>query len=123
MTAKPNIINRLVERTQDDPSFFGSIIKHYLKTHAETKQQLASRLSCSTIQLDRLSICLLPKEEDKEFLKKIQKVAQYVGVKQDILLNIVREVQALNALRQVSDTEIPQMLKAARDKKANLDDL
>lgn len=122
MTADSDMLNRMVERAQGDPFFFGWVIHNYLTIHSETQEQLANRLSCSLPQLDNLSLCLLPDEHDERFLEKIQKVAQYVGVAQDILLSIIREVQSLGALREISDLETPQMLKAARDRKTKPDD-
>ena len=82
-----------------------------------------SRISCSTEKMPRLALCRVPRKEAEHFAADVHKISNYVGCDAGQLANVLREFQAITAMRRY-DPDVSHhetMLMAARDKKSEYD--
>jgi hypothetical protein len=107
---------RLVARARQDRFFLGWALAEYKAAHGLDERQLAARLECRLDALGRLSLCRLPDDLGDRFQEDIASIAGFVSCNPDGLIQLVREVAALDALRR-EGAGSSALLMAARDKK------
>ena len=83
---------------------------------------LARFLGCSTRNLPRLGLCRRPDPDSPTFQSDIRRVADAFGLHADRLIQLIREMDALdvlgNALPGTGQEAVRGLLIAARDRKA-----
>ncbi|SRR6266571_617006 len=109
---------RLVNHSRRDPLFVGWALGEYGTAHGLTDEQVLEWLECRPDRRDQLALCRMPDSEDSTFPSDVRKIAQFVGCNGDRVVQLLREVGALGALRE-SDAGAADggLLMAARDRK------
>lgn len=77
-------------------------------------EELAKSLSCAETSISTLALCARPDSSDVDYGKKVERIASYVGADVSGLLRLLREVEAVGALRSAEGIEEYGLL-AARD--------
>jgi hypothetical protein len=103
------------------PLFWGSILKQFKELRSLDEQGLAAYLDCSVASLSVIGLCRAPKTSSAHFREDLEEVAEYVGVKSEKLVQVVREVESNLAIGgssvgppQLANTQ--SFMLAARDK-------
>ena len=108
----------LVERATHDPSFIGWTLRQYAALHHLIDEQVLSWLECHHDRADRLALCRAPGQEEAAFAEHVRAIAQFVDCNAERLVQLLREINAFEALRAghrgASETDL---LMAARDRK------
>ncbi len=110
-------LHQMVDRVRADSFFLGSLLTRYQLIHGITDQYLADYLGCTYDDLMKLFLCRMPFEETKQLQKDIKKIAAYVNCNEDKLINIYREVKAIDAMSDKNAGVKGGFLIAARDRK------
>jgi hypothetical protein len=110
---------RLVAKVERDPLFLGSALFFYRDTHGLAEEDLAARLECSSSALRRLTLCRLPESQLPRFRDDIRHIAAFASCNPDRLIELVREVLGLWALKGEAAEDDRSLLLAARDRKLN----
>lgn len=122
-TTSERAIKRFIGRARKDPFFVGWAFSEYQDMNKLSDKDLARLLECSLEKLDRLALCRLPKDEDKDFQENIKEIADYASCNAEQLLKILREVLSIITIRKTSQVNAPvEYLMAARDRKPEDDD-
>ena len=110
-------LDRLVTLARRDPLFVGFALAEYQVAHDLDTAGLAAWLGCGQDALSRLSLCRMPDDRSDRFPDDVSKIARFAPCAPDRLMNLLREVLALDALgREDSDSGLG-LLAAARDRK------
>jgi hypothetical protein len=107
----------LVKRSRNDRFFVGWALSEYENAHAMSDERLAAWLDCTPSNLQRLFLCRLPIDDEERFQENVARIAGYVSCNADRLVQLLREVAAVAALREKNDTDTVALLMAARDRK------
>ena len=108
-------------RAEERPLFWASILKQFRDVRSLNEQDLAQYLDCSVSSLSVIGLCRAPKTSSAHFREDLEEVAEYVGVKSEKLVQVVREVESSLAIGgssagppQLANTQ--SFMLAARDK-------
>lgn len=121
MSDKPSeAISRAARRAGQQSFFLASVFQSYQAANKLDDAALAAMLGCAAADLPRLALCRRPAGAAETFTTDIDHLARRFQVDAEQLVSIVREVDALEALRQhlSVDVQTPGMLRAARDRDA-----
>lgn len=130
MRAEPNSrLAMLAKRVSHAPEFFGALLAAFQQQEKLTADELSRFLRLRPQLLPRLALCRRPKSDSPEFIGQIQKIAQFTKSDPEMLLAMLRQVEALEALElrdkivQINKTSAgplqrasDALLAAARDK-------
>lgn len=120
--AEQNIIQWAAKRAADQPQLLGHELKEYRMLNDATEGDLATTLECSRDALVSLALCRRPDPTGPSFRAEVEQIALHCGVNAQKLAALLREVDSLRAIRQVSippqlAAGQPGLLAAARDRK------
>jgi len=109
---------RLVDRSRADPRFVGWALGQYATVHTLTHDEVVRWLECGPDRGDHLELCRVPDAEGATFPGEVRRIAHFVSCNADRLVQLLREVGALGALRE-GDTGAAGggLLMAARDRR------
>lgn len=107
----------LVDRSRGDSSFVGRALHLYGAAHRLADHEVLSWLGCSVARADRLALCLMPDSADDSFANNVRMIARFVDCNADRLVQLLREVSVLEALRSGRELVVGKgLLMAARDR-------
>lgn len=113
-------------RARGRDSFIATDLAAYQERHRLDEGQLAVWLGCPTQALVDLALCRRPPGDASSFRTDVERIAGYVGVRGDRLAHLLRETDAIAALRAApADTSAPAargFLLAARDRQDSDED-
>jgi len=119
MTSDVSGIEILSRKASKREGFLGSLLLTIAAESQVSMSDVASRIKCPPENLSILSLCKTPREAAEYFASDIRKISEYSGCDGGELANLVREYQAIRAMRDFEPTVSSHetMLMAARDKK------
>ena len=121
-----DILRFAAERAADEPSFFACALREYRDMFGLNHLSLAKKLGCTLDGMTRLALCRRPNLSAPKWREDLEKVANYVRVDAGLLLHLLREVDALTAMKTVPNTansfpeRQPGLLAAARLRRARV---
>jgi hypothetical protein len=86
-------------RARGRDTFIASDLFAYQERHRLDDAELAAWLRCSTRVLTDLALCRRPPADAPSFRQDVDQIANYVGVRSDRLALLLRETDAIAALR------------------------
>jgi hypothetical protein len=111
------------ERAAQRPFFIGRDLAEFRALRGFSEIELAAWLGCAPERLPELALCRRPVLRGPGFRHGVQKIADHIGIRPERLAELLREVDAADALRR---PDIPSptphshgMLLAARDRIEN----
>lgn len=125
MATNANAIEVLARKAENQDGFLGAILNAVAAANQSTVAEVASRIGCSSKNISRLALCKIPRAEAAEhFSADVRQISQFVGCDAGQLANLVREFQAIAAMRcyDPEGSHHDTMLMAARDKKGEFDE-
>lgn len=125
MVTNANAMEILARKAKNQDGFLGVVLNAIAEANKSSFEEVASGIGCSSENIPRLALCKIPSGEAAEhFSADIRQISEYVGCDAGQLANLVREFQAINAMRcyDPEDSHHDTMLMAARDKKAEHDE-
>ena len=124
MATNANAIAVLARKTENREGFLGAVLNTVAAANRSTVAQVVSRIGCSSENMSRLALCRIPREAAEHFAADVRQISKFVGCDAGQLANVVREYQAIAAMRRYDpdDSHHDTMLMAARDKKGEHDE-
>lgn len=118
------LLRRAADRAATVPDFMAYVLAQWGEAEGLTWRQVAERLGCADHTVHRLALCRRPDPSPERFACDVQRVASYVDIDPDALAQVVRQTDALQALRQArpaadSDAAAVGFLMAALDRLEN----
>lgn len=112
-------IEILSRKASKSEVFLGSVLLTVATASQISMSEVASRIKCPPEKLSLLSLCKTPRDGAEYFASDIRKISEYSECDGGELANLVREYQAIRAMREFEPTVSPHetILMAARDKK------
>lgn len=122
---KTDILAWAAVRTEEDPFFLGYDLHEYRKLAEVDDDGLAAFLRCSLRALSHLALCRRPDPSDDSFRADVEKIASHCKVNAQKLAVLLREVDAIRAMRFAPQlpphvTDQSPILIAARDREKTL---
>lgn len=108
---------RLRLLSEVDRFFMASAVVLFQSERDWDDADLAGWLACDIDGVRRLSLCRRPLPDSDGFSNDIETIAAYVRCEADRLVQLVREVDAIEAIRQRGRRDADPLLMAARDRK------
>jgi hypothetical protein len=118
-----DILRWAVRRAYDDPLFLGHEMHEYSEMNEMTEIELARYLECSPDALTKLALCLRPDPGQSSFRANVEQIAKHCGASSQRIAVLLREVDAIRAMRKGSRLQMtpaqaaPGLLMAARDRR------
>jgi hypothetical protein len=106
----------MVEKAQDDDFFLGKALSEFQEASVLDAAGLAATLRCAPQALDRLALCRWPDDRDASFVQEVRAIASFAQCDGDALIQVLRQVAAMRALRDLSVSSPDGLLMAARDR-------
>lgn len=100
-------------KAAQDPQFLGYVLKLYCHHEGLNEDLLAERLGTEVMFLPRLYLCKRPPTTAVDFAARVGRIADYALIDAAALAAIIRQVDALQSLSDISDSH--GLLAAARD--------
>ena len=107
------VLSALSARAGLHHDFMAYVIREYMRSEDLSEESLCSSLGVTRDLLTRLSLCKRPDPQAADFLERVAAIADYTLCDEDAILQLIRHVDALDALRT---TGKESMLSAARDR-------
>lgn len=110
-------------RASDDTFFLGHDLREYRELAELDEEGLAKFLDCSRGALVSLALCRRPDPNGPSFRANVEQIALHCRTSAQQLAKLVREVEAVRAMRTVPElqSQLPRarsaFLMAARDRK------
>lgn len=120
MKSKPTSlwITKFTSKIRKDDYFLGKFIAEYEALNNMSDLQLAKYLECSLDALNRLALCRMPDDIENQFQQDVRRISEFAECNTDRLISLIREINALKALRGKQSTHAdPTLLLAARDRR------
>lgn len=117
------IVRIAAERAASEPAFFAHVLREYCAMSGLDLRSLATKLGCNIHDLTRLALCRKPDFDAPKWHEDLEKIAHFVHVDSQLLLQLLREVDTLTAMRAAPTASInypgdqPGLLAAARLRK------
>lgn len=105
------LITRTLERAKTDFLFVAHKLAAYAANHAVDEAAVATFLRCDSDGLVRLALCRAPQGDG--FAVDVRRIAAFAPCDAEALAQLLREVDAVIALRHDSRVTVPM---AARDR-------
>lgn len=120
-------LSMLAHRLSNDPSYIAWVLRSFQNQERMSDQQLEERLRISPRMLTRLALCKRPDSNSPDFGQQITKISRYVAIDPTDLAKMIRQVESLEALRNIPDKTVKEnltsfksgLLAAARDRENN----
>ncbi len=106
----------MAERARRDPLFLGSFLSEYQEANGVDDLGLAALLQCPRKALSRLALCRCPDDRQPSFAQDIRTIAAFAPCSADALVQLLRQVAAMRALRERGTESTSSLLMAARDR-------
>lgn len=106
----------MVQKARDDAFFLGRMLSEYQETSDLDDLALAAALQCTPKALSRLVLCRCPDDQTDTFGQEVQAIAAFADCNADALMQVVRQVAAIRALRAEDGQFAGGLLMAARDR-------
>ena|SRR6185503_17090931 len=90
----------MVNRARQNAFFLGRTLSEYGQANGLDDAALAAKLGCTRQGLSRLALCRCPDDRDPSFAKDIHAIASFAQCSANALIDVVRQVRALHALRE-----------------------
>jgi len=119
MIGKPSeALVRAARRAGAQPFFLAHVFAVYQDSNNLDESALAHLLGCAENNLPRLALCHRPAAESEAFRAEVNHLASRFQLDSVQLASIIRQVDALQALRYhlATDAQGSGMLRAARDR-------
>jgi hypothetical protein len=94
----PSALVRLAQRASHMPDFFGFLLSAFQQKEDLTTNKLTKFLGVRPQLLPRLALCRRPKSDSPDLADQISEIARFTETSPDILLTVLRRVEALEAL-------------------------
>jgi hypothetical protein len=107
----------LIRRTRLDAFFVSRTLARYQSIRNIGDSELRRFLNCSSDGLERLALCRFPDDREAQFRDHVRQIASYVPCDASRLLELFREVAALDSLQGGDHGEATGLLLAARDRR------
>jgi hypothetical protein len=120
---KQEIVRIAAERAASEPAFFAHVLREYCVMFGLDLRSLATKLGCNIHDMTRLALCRKPDFDAPKWHEDLEKIAHFAHVDSQLLLQLLREVDTLTAMRAVPATSTtypgdqPGLLAAARLRK------
>ena len=112
-----DLLELAARRARDREFYLASALREYQTLRQIDDATLAKQLGCDLGTLDQVRLCRRPGPESHTFRTEVQAIAQRFGVTALALVQVLREVSSLEAMRSAEESETPAVLIAARDRK------
>src|SRR4051794_36689307 len=97
-------LHALARRLERDRFFLASAVAEYTRSERLGERELAVMLGCPAEALDQLRLCRRPDGEASRFRRDIEWIASRYGVSPEVLAQIVRRADAIEALKEGADS-------------------
>jgi hypothetical protein len=120
---KQEIVRIAAERAVSEPAFFAHVLREYCVMFGLDLRSLATKLGCNIQDMTRLALCRKPDFDAPKWREDLEKIAHFAHVDSQLLLQLLREVDTLTAMRAVPAASTthpgdqPGLLAAARLRK------
>jgi hypothetical protein len=98
---KPEILRIAAERAASEPAFFAHALREYCAMFGLDLRSLATKLGCNIHDMTRLALCRKPDFNTPKWNEALEQIAHFVHVDSQLLLQLLREVDTLTAMRAV----------------------
>ena len=105
----------MVGRARHDAFFLGRMLSEYQEANGLDDRALAAALKCTPHALSRLILCRCPDDRAVAFAEQVQTIAAFAACSADALMQVLRHVAAMRALRAQGESG-RGLLLAARDR-------
>lgn len=109
--SEQNILQWAAKRAAEEPRLLGYELREYRVLNDATEDELAATLKCSRDALVCLALCRRPDLSAPSFRADVEQIALHCGASAQKLAALLREVDSLRTIRQVS---VPPLLVAGR---------
>ena len=109
------LLARVARRASQRPDYLGWVFGLYSRAEGATEQDFCTRLGISTLDFQRLHLCLRPREQS--FAVGVAQITAKFELDAGELARIIRHVEAMEAMKQESgecELEDVGLLLAAR---------
>ena len=96
-----NHLTRLAHRLSNDIEFMAGVLTIYSVQEQLSEQELANLLEISTEKLSTLALCKSPQSSKPDFANQVKQIASYVGVDTIRLANLIRQVEAIEVIKNL----------------------
>ena len=112
-----DIFRWTARRAAQRPSFVAADLGLYTAIHEISEEELAELLACPEEALADLALCRRPDPSKPSFKTEVQRIASFVGCDGARLVQLLREVDAVNTFRTAERSQDADagLLAAARD--------
>lgn len=116
-----DILRWTARRAEGRASFLAADLAKYRGIHGSSEEEVANSLAISVESLPALALCKRPDPAKSNFRLEVERIASFVGADAVRLASLVREVEAVEALRRAGRDRTTGanagFLAAARDLK------
>ena len=112
----PSLLRRAAARAAGRAFFLASALLPYAEIEGLDDAALAEWLGCRPDDLPRLLLCRRPRPEPPAFRADVERIAEAFGLSAPTLAEVVRQADALQALREAGPSVGRGWLAAARDR-------
>jgi hypothetical protein len=116
MNDKIKLLELANAKAATDEEFIAYFLNHYLKIEQTTTEAVMTILNCNVENYYKLGLCKAPTITDSDYLDRLNNISSYVGISVLELNKIIKRVNTVLQLRNLSTGE-NAVLMAARDKK------
>lgn len=94
------ILERVARYAEDDPASMAALLKRFAQIEGLfSDERLAASLGIAPAGLPRLRLCQRPDSASPHFGQQVKQVAAWSGIEETRLANLVRQVEAVDAMR------------------------
>jgi hypothetical protein len=118
----------LADGLKENPDYMAWVFANFQKIEKLSDAKLMQALGTSQAGYARISLCKRPLADSQDFASQMKQIADYSNTDPSLLANIIRQVDAVQALRskpddlaEAEDKSVPEhlqgaVLAAARDR-------
>jgi len=119
MNDKPpsRLLQRAAERTSERVFFLGSSLASFQEARGIDDSELARVLHCDQENLARLRLCRRPDVDGAAFQVEVRAIAERFHASDLSLAQLLREVAAIDAMREAGQPRTAGFLMAARERR------
>lgn len=111
----PDLLRHAADRARMRPAFLGWVLAQYGRLESLSEADLRERLRIGAEDWPRFQLCLRPRAE--EFLPDVTQIAKEFGIDRAALAAVVRQVEAVEVIREQEQPGEAGSLLAARTRK------
>lgn len=111
-----DMIGRAAARAAERPFYLARAIAAFMELRHMDERHLAEFLRCSPDMLPLLGLCRRPDADSPQFQTDVRRIVKRFDVDARSLLQLLREVSSIEAMRRSQPETSTGFLMAARDK-------